>query len=267
MVPNPTYGLTPKAELKRITVNTYSGAPAILNALKSGSLDVGTIDAASQLGAIPGLQKDGYSVFGDPSWGWFGGIINFKDTTNSFNKIIAQPYVKAALAELEDQPAWISGIYHGWAVPAYGPVASSPESPPSPKSASQTPYPFNPKKAAADLKSHGWDVKPGGLTTCAKPGTSDTECGAGIPAGTKFEFTWANVPKATAPAAVLVSQAFASEAEQAAGIKIDFVTKAFNFLTANYNNQNPAAKKYTNDWAVNNFGGIGLDYNPTQTGS
>jgi peptide/nickel transport system substrate-binding protein len=266
MVPNPTYGLEPKATLKQVSVNTYSGYPAVLNALKSGSLDVGRVDASSQLGAIPGLEKDGFSVFGTPSWGWYGGILNFKDTTNSFDKIIAQPYIKAVLAELENQPAWIKGIYHGYAVPAYGPVASAPFSSLSPKSAAETPYPYNPKKAAESLRSHGWNVKPGGLTTCAKPGTSATECGAGIPAGTKFEFTWANVPKGTAPAGVLQSQAFASEAEQAAGIKVDFVTKSFNFLTANYNNQNPAATKYTNDWAVNNFGGIGLDYNPTQTG-
>ena len=44
------------------------------------------------------------------------------------------------------------------------------------------------------------------------------------------------------------------------------MTKTFNFLTANYNDQNPAAKKYANDWGVNNFGGINIDYYPTQDG-
>ena len=31
-------------------------------------------------------------------------------------------------------------------------------------------------------------------------------------------------------------------------------------------NQNPAAKKYVNDWGVNNYGGIFVDYYPTQDG-
>ena len=43
-------------------------------------------------------------------------------------------------------------------------------------------------------------------------------------------------------------------------------TKTFNFLVTDYNDDNPAAKKYTNDWAVNNFGGIQFDYYPTQDG-
>ena len=38
------------------------------------------------------------------------------------------------------------------------------------------------------LKSHGWDVKPNGVSTCASPGTGPNECGAGIKAGAKLEF-------------------------------------------------------------------------------
>ena len=53
------------------------------------------------------------------------------------------------------------------------------------------------------------------------------------------------------------------QAKQAAGIDVTFQTKTFNFLTSNYNNQNPAAKKYVNDWGVNNYGGINIDYYPT----
>ncbi len=47
---------------------------------------------------------------------------------------------------------------------------------------------------------------------------------------------------------------------------MSFQTKTFNFLTSNYNDQNPAAKKYVNDWGVNNYGGIFTDYYPTQDG-
>ena len=65
---------------------------------------------------------------------------------------------------------------------------------------------------------------------------------------------------------MLESEALASVAKQAAGINIELQTKTFNFLTSNYNNQNPAASKYTNDWGVNNYGGLFMDYYPTQDG-
>ncbi len=64
----------------------------------------------------------------------------------------------------------------------------------------------------------------------------------------------------------LESEVVASEAKSAAGINITLQTKTFNFLTANYNNANPAAAKYTNDWGVNNYGGLFTDYYPTGAG-
>jgi len=147
---------------------------------------------------------------------------------------------------------------------------------PTPVTLSQTPfvpasvtkptYGYNPTNAAQLLKKHGWDVKPGGETVCAKAGTGANACGAGIPAGTPFKFVWANQPESAAATGVLESEAFASEAKQAAGVNVDLVTKTFNFLVSNYNDQNPAAAKYVNDWAVNNYGGYEVDYYPTEDG-
>jgi peptide/nickel transport system substrate-binding protein len=97
-------------------------------------------------------------------------------------------------------------------------------------------------------------------------GTGAGECGAGIPKGTPLKFVWANVPQATATTGVLESEALASAAKQYAGINIQLVTKSFNFLAENYNDANPAAAKYTNDWGVNNYGGLFQDYYPTQDG-
>jgi peptide/nickel transport system substrate-binding protein len=266
LVPNKSYSLSVKPKVSEVEMNTYTSETAVLDALKTGSLDIGPIDAATQLGSIPELKSDGYSVFGTPGFGWYGGIINFKDTTDDFNKIIVQPYVDQALAELINQNAIIKGVYHGWAVPASGPIPSAPTSPYAPASSAKAVFPFNPKGAAALLKAHGWDVKPGGQTVCAKAGTGASDCGAGIPKGTPFKFVWANVPESTAATGVLESQAFASQAKASAGVNITLTTKTFNFLVTDYNDANPAAKKYTNDWAVNNFGGIQFDYYPTQDG-
>ncbi len=73
--------------------------------MESGSVEIGSIDPGTQLGAIPTLKRDGFSVFGGPEWGWFGGFFNFKDTTDHFDKVVAQPYIRGVFAELTDQSA------------------------------------------------------------------------------------------------------------------------------------------------------------------
>jgi peptide/nickel transport system substrate-binding protein len=157
-------------------------------------------------------------------------------------------------------------VYKNAAVAAYGPTPSAPYSPYAGKSATVAPYPFNPSAAVSVLKSHGWKVVPNGTTTCIKPGTAADECGAGIPAGTPIRFVWANQPESVSSVGALESEALASQAKQSAGIDIELQTKTFNFLTENYNDANPAAAKYTNDWGVNNFGGLNTDYYPTASG-
>ena len=265
LTPNPSYGGTPKAQAT-IDVNTFTSITSAYNALQSGSLDVDYGVDPSQINQVKSLSSQGVDLFGGPSWGWFGGQINFLDTTDHFNKVIAQPYARQAIDHLEDQAGIIKGVYKTAAVTAYGPVPSAPSSPYAPSNATTAPYPYSPSTAVALLKSHGWKVVPNGQTTCAKAGTGAGECGAGIPAGTPFKFVWANVPEATSTTGPLESQALASIAKQAAGINIQLTTKSFNFLAQNYNDANPAAIKYKNDWGVNNYGGLFQDYYPTQSG-
>jgi peptide/nickel transport system substrate-binding protein len=266
LVPNPTYGGSPKPVYDQLQVNTYTGFTSELNALKSGDLDVMVGMDPSQLAQVPALKSQGITVFGGPGWGWFGGIINFKDAANNFDKVIAQPYVREAIDHLINQPGIIQGVYKGAAVTAYGPVPSAPTSPYTPSDAVSPPFPYDPAAAVSLLKARGWKVVPNGQTTCQKAGSASDECGAGIPAGTPLTFTWANQPESVATTGVLESEAISSEAKQAAGINITLQTKTFNFLTSNYNNQNPGAAKYTNDWGVNNYGGLFEDYYPTQDG-
>jgi peptide/nickel transport system substrate-binding protein len=264
LTPNPNYGGAPKAQAT-IDVNTYTSVTSQYTALQSGSLDVAGLDP-SQLNQAKTLKSQGVAVFGGPSWGWFGGQLNFLDTTDHFNKVIAQLYAREVLDHLVDQPAIIKGVYKTAAVTAYGPVPSAPTSPYAPSDATTAPFPYSPSTAVSLLKSHGWKVVPNGQTTCAKAGTGAGECGAGIPAGTPFKFVWANVPEATSTTGPLESEALASIAKQAAGIDIQLTTKSFNFLAENYNDANPAAVKYKDDWGVNNYGGLFEDYYPTQAG-
>ena len=259
---NPNYGGSPKSSLSTIDVNTYTGITPQLNALQSGSLDVAGLDF-SQLGQVNTLRSDGFSVFGYPNLGFFAAFINFKDATNHFGAIASQLYVRQAFADLQDQPAYLTGIFKSAGVLAYGPIPSVPPTPFTPADAVNTPYPYSPTNAVALLKSHGWNVVPNGQTTCAKAGTGAGECGAGIPKGTPFSFTWFYIPASETPSASLESEAFASEAKEAAGINITLESKTFNYIISNYDDANPADAKYTNDWGVINFGGFTDDYYPT----
>jgi peptide/nickel transport system substrate-binding protein len=262
--PNAEYGGSPKPSAT-IDYETFTSSTAQLDALKSGTLDIGGLDP-SQLAQVPTLKAAGYTVFGGPGFGWFGGIINFNDKTDDFNHVIAQQYVRGALYHLINEQAIIKAVYRGAAVPQYASVPSAPTSPYAPAAATQATYPFDPAAAVALLKSHGWNVVPGGTTTCADPGTGASECGAGIPKGTPIKFTWANPPSSYSTTAVGESTIFASEAEQKLGVDVELTTQTANYLFGNYDDQVPADSKYANDWGVNNVGGVYTDYYPTASG-
>jgi peptide/nickel transport system substrate-binding protein len=266
LTPNPTYGGGP-GPYATIDVNTYTSITAQLNALQSGSLDVGGVDF-SQLGAVPGLKSQGYSVFGGPSFGWLGAIINFKDTTGHFDKIIKQLYVRQALAHLVNQPAYIKGIFKNAAAPNYGPVPQVPVNPftPDNNKSANGPYPYSPSQAVSLLKAHGWKVVPNGQTTCQKAGSGQGECGAGIPAGTPLKFNFVDVPQSQVPSSALEGQAFSSEAKTAAGINVQLESKTFNYQIANYDDADPSDKKNENTWAMANYGGFFYDYYPASEG-
>ena len=261
--PNPDFGGSPKPSISELEGETFTSQTAELDAIKSGAIDISTPLDPTYAPQASTIEAAGYSFYGYPDLGFFDAIFNFKDATDHFNAVISQLYARQALASLEDQPAYVKGIYKGAAVPAYGPVPSEPATPFAPPDATNPPYPYNPAHAVALLKSHGWNVVPGGQTTCAKPGSGAGECGAGIPKGTPFKFVWVYIPASEAPVAPLTSEAFASEAKAAAGIDISLSVKTFNFAFANYNDATPAGAKYVNDWGVNDFGGFTDDFWPT----
>ncbi len=260
---NPDFGGTPKPYLRSVQGVTYTGITPMLNAMRTNSLDVGTIDY-SQLADVSSLKSQGYSVFGQPDFGWAGVIWNFKDTTNHFDKIISQLYFRQVMAMLEDEPAIVTGIYRGAGGVAYGPIPSVPTTPYTPSNSVKPAYPYNPAKAVAILKAHGWHVVPNGTTTCARPGSGPNECGAGIPAGTPISFTWYTETAASGPYIALTDEAVTSEAKQAAGINIQLFQKTFNYIDSNFNDADPSVAKYTNTWGVEDFDGYTDSFYPTQ---
>jgi peptide/nickel transport system substrate-binding protein len=260
---NPSYAGTPKPYAHEIQGISYTGITPMLNAMRTGTLDMASVDF-SQLADVPGLKSQGYNVFGLPDFGWAGVIWNFEDKTGHYDKIIHQLYFRQAMAMLVDQPAIIAGIYHGAAGPAYGPVPSVPKTPYTPANSVKPPYPYNPAKAVATLKAHGWHVVPNGQTTCARPGTGSNECGAGIPAGTPISFAWYTETAASGPYVSLTDEAVTSEAKKAAGINIALHQKTFNYIASNFNDPDPSVAKFKNTWGVENFSGYTNAPYPTQ---
>ncbi|MDQ2813156.1 MAG: ABC transporter substrate-binding protein [Actinomycetota bacterium] len=249
MVPNTTYG-GPHAT----TESTFVGVPftsdtAEFNAIKAGSIDVANVDY-SDVPQLPQIVRQGYSYVGEPDYGMNFGNYNFKDKTGDFNNIISQLYVRQALAHLVNDQGWITAFMHGAGAPAYGPIPAFPRSPYLPSNAATDPYPYSVSAAVGLLKSHGWTVTPGGTDVCTTAGTGAGDCGAGIPAGTKFAF---NYIYSTSPSLIgLQAEDFASKAKQA-GISITLTSSNFNFMIANY--LDPSAPANENKWAMEDFGG------------
>ncbi len=258
---NPRYTLAGKVRYNTLKVESFTSTDSQLNALRTGSLDVGVVDF-SQLGEVPALNHAGYNVFGYPNIGSFGFILNFHDATGHFDKIISQLYVRQALSHLIDEPAYIKGIFKGAASAAYGPLPSVPQTPYTPKTAGTPTYAYSIAAAAKLLKDHGWKVVPGGQSTCEKPGSGSGECGAGIPKGTPFKFQLQATPAGESESVPLESDAFASALKRV-GIDATIGTKTFNFEISNYDDANSADKKYENDWGMANWGEYGTSPYPT----
>jgi peptide/nickel transport system substrate-binding protein len=258
MVPNTSYS-GPHAKVE----SNFQGVPftsntAELNALKTGSVDVGYVDYTA-VPQIPSIKRVGYDVFGMPDYGSNFVAYNFKDATGHFDAIANQLYFRQAMAHLEDEQGYIDAFMHGAGDPAYGPIPAYPQSPYLPSNAATNPYPFSVSDAVNLLKANGWTVTPGGTDTCAKPGTGAGECGAGIPAGTKLAF---NLIYSTSPS-LLGQQCtdLASEAKQA-GVEITLQSSNFNYMITNY--LDPAAPANENKWAMEDFGGETDNPYPTQ---
>lgn len=259
LVANSKYTGTQKAHIAGIDELAFTSTSSEFNQLLTGKLDVGYVDF-SDLAQVPTLKKDGYNVWGYPEFGFEYIVYNFKDKTGDFDKIISQLYIRQALAHLQDEPALLKsrGVFDNAGGEAYASVPVVPTSPFTPSNAKVNPYPYSISAASALLKSHGWDVKPGGTTTCTKPGTGSNECGAGIPKGTALSWNllYSNQPD------VIASQdeQLASAAKQV-GINISLSAKTFNYLISNLSDvSNP---NNDNVWAMDDFGGFSNDLYPS----
>jgi peptide/nickel transport system substrate-binding protein len=248
LTPNASYDGPHAKVMSSIDVEGFASETAAFNAVKAGSVDVAQIPFQN-IPRLPSLSSS-YYTFGAPGYGFDYVSPNFKDTTGDFDKIIAQLYIRQALQHLVDQSGYIDAFMYGAGVQSYSAVPSFPVTPYQPTDAKTNPYPFSLSAAVTLLKEHGWKVISGGTDTCVKPGSAASECGAGIPAGTKL--AWNLVSYTGLNLIQEEDTDFISEAAKA-GIKIAMSTATFNYIIENYNDASGASND--NKWAMDDWGG------------
>jgi peptide/nickel transport system substrate-binding protein len=259
MVPNLKYSGPVVPHIAELDNVAFTSISAEFNQLLTGNLTVGFVDF-SDLPQVNKLKSDGYTVWGYPDYSFSYAAYNFLDKTGDFNNIIAQLYIRQALAHLQDEPAVISspGAFDGAAGQAYGPVPAVPPSPFAPSDALTNPYPYSISTASQLLSSHGWTVVPNGQTTCTKPGTASDECGAGIPAGTAL--SW-NLYYSNSPPVIGTQDEVLASAAKQIGINIKLQSDTFNYIIGNLSDvSNPDNSQ---KWAMQDFGGFTDSLYPT----
>jgi peptide/nickel transport system substrate-binding protein len=182
MVPNKSYSGPAKPKLSQFVEIPFTSADAEYNALRAGTLTVGYIPP-NDYATIPAIKALGYNVAPWKVYGFNSLFINFNNPTDG--PAFRQLYIRQALQYLINQKLQISKVFGGYAQPDYGMVTNGPS---SLEQAEPNAYPYDPAKAKALLVAHGWAVHPGGVTTCAKPGTGASQCGAGIKKGFPLTF-------------------------------------------------------------------------------
>jgi peptide/nickel transport system substrate-binding protein len=255
MVPNPTFS-GHKASIAKFQEVAFTSDDAEYTALRAGQLTIGLVPS-TDYPQIPTLKKSGFNVFGNDEQGWDYLVFNFKDKTNHWKDVIGQLYVRQALAHLVDTEGYISGIFHGDAAFADGPVPSVPAGPFVPSNALKAVYPYSTSAATTLFTSHGWKLV-NKVLTCESPGSGASNCGDNIPKGQTMAFTL--VYNNGSPAITSEDTAFASAAKSI-GVPITLVGKSFNFILQNY--YNVAAPANVNKWNAEDFGGFSNSFYPT----
>ena len=191
-VPNTKYSGPQKAQVKMVKEVPFASASAEQTALRSGSITIGYVDngvlTANGTTTKPGANwspiASNYTLEIGPPWSVNYAALNLNPKSKQ-SVFLQQLYIRQALQMTVNQSGMINKIQKGYGYPQINPLPPVTPSNIKGNASNTNPYPYNPAKASALLKSHGW-VLSGGVLTCAKAGTASNECGKGITKGRKL---------------------------------------------------------------------------------
>ncbi|HVC38898.1 MAG TPA: ABC transporter substrate-binding protein [Candidatus Dormibacteraeota bacterium] len=262
LVPNKNYSGSPKPTISAFELEPYTTDTAEFNALSSGALTIGYIPT-QDLSRKSALEAQGYSY---SAWNDFGIVYfpyNFTNPTSG--PIFSQLYFRQAYQSLVNQKQYSSVFLDGTGTPNNGPVPVYPPGNPdaSPLESGGQVYPYDPTKAVSLLKDNGWTVVPGGISSCAKPGTATGDCGKGIKAGQQLAFSLLYESGAT-PLANMID-AMQSTMKSVAGISLTLSQAPFSQVLSTVFAGCTTAKPCST-WDLATWGGgwvFSPDYYPT----
>jgi peptide/nickel transport system substrate-binding protein len=256
---NSNYAGPTKPKLKYFIEEPFTTDTAELNVLRSGNtLDYGYLPEQDSSQSSQ-LASQGYTTMPWQGWGTTYFLMNWNNPKTG--PLIHQLYLRQAMQSLIDEPAFLSGPLKGYGHTDYGPVPVVPSNPYIDSYESKGPWPFSPKTAVKLLSTHGWKVKPNGVTTCVKAGSGSSDCGPGIAAGTGLTFSLKY-----GSGAVVTSQEMQALKSQfsEAGIQINLTSAPFDSIISLLTPCKPSQSGCS--WQMLNYGGgwtYGVDPYPT----
>lgn len=250
-VPNKSYSGPDKPILNQVAWTPFTDDTAEMNTLRSGtSLGMASVPA-NDLNQIGALESEGYAVAKQAIPGVAEIVPNLYNA--AVGPMLSQLYIRQVLESLINRPQIVSKVYGGYADPGNGPVPVSIGGGwASPLEQHGGPYPYDPAKAIALLKAHGWKVVPNGVSTCTKPGTGAAQCGAGIKAGEALQF---QLVYSSGRTSTDEEQAAIVSTEAAAGVKIVLKPEPFNTIVSTIGTCTAASHPAsTCGWQLLNYG-------------
>ncbi len=229
--PNPAYSGPQKSMVASVVELPYTTTAAEQIALREGKVDLGYVDptnlAANGTPTHPGANwapvANNYNIEVGAPWSVDYAAYNFNSASPQ-SKFLDQLYIRQALQLTVNQPLMISKIQKGYGYQQINPLPPVTAAAISGPVSKVNPYPYDPTRARALLKSHGWIYGANGAT-CAAPGSSSSECGAGITKGEALTVTMeygSGIPQLAVQVATEVSE------WKAIGINAQTLAEPFN---------------------------------------
>ncbi|MDQ1049437.1 peptide ABC transporter substrate-binding protein [Streptomyces sp. V4I2] len=179
---NKKYDGGEKPAIPTVNLLPFTTADAEKNALRSGSVDYGYIEA-TDLDQKDSFTAQGYTV--KPWSGWAITYMPYNFNNPAMGAVFKQLYARQAVQRSIDQTTLAKVVFNGTAVPGYGPIPQGQASDFLSSVQKSDPYPFSTSAARQLLTDHGW-TEQGGVMTCTSPGSGASQCGEGVAGGTKF---------------------------------------------------------------------------------
>jgi peptide/nickel transport system substrate-binding protein len=255
-VPNSAYAGPYKPSIGKFVMLPFTTDTAEFDALRAGEVDYGYLPV-QDLSQAKYLKSKGFEI--DPwvaygtTWMW----LNYGNSTAS--PIFHQLYFRQALQHLINEPQYIKDVFHGYAVPTYGPVPVTPKNQWASKQESTNPYPYDVKQAKQLLASHGWSVPAGGgAARCTRPGSSSSECGAGVAMDQTLNFSliYPSGQLALGNEMEAIQSSFSQ-----AGVHLVLHQEPANYVFANVNICKPSTKVDCG-WQIGLWGSPSIFYTP-----